>query len=50
MVSLTNLVIVMVVCIIGVGYSSYRLGVKRGAEATVQYMIDEGILEFEEED
>lgn len=47
MVSLTSVVLSLLISVIGVGITSYRLGVKKGAEATVQYLIDEGIVEFE---
>ena len=50
MVSVTNLILALAMGIIGVGYTSYRIGIQRGAEATVQHLIDEGVLKFEDED
>lgn len=49
MVSLSSLILALAIGIIGVGYTSYRIGIQRGAEATVQHLIDEGILTFEED-
>lgn len=50
MVSLTNIVLTMLVCIIGVGYTSYRIGIQRGADAVVQHLVDQGVLAVEDEE
>lgn len=50
MVSFIDALIVLSICIVGVGYTSYRKGIKVGAEAVVNHLIDEGLLELEEED
>lgn len=48
MVSLFNAGIVMAIVIIGVGITSYRIGLRRGAEALVEILIEEGILTDDE--
>lgn len=50
MVSFLDAGIVLAICIIGVGITSYRIGVQRGAEAIIQHLVDEGIIELAEED
>lgn len=40
---------VFVFCLIGCGFTSFRLGRQEGIENTVQYMIDQGVLQVEEE-
>lgn len=50
MVSLTTVVIALLISIIGVGYTSYRIGVTKGAELVVQYFADEGIIQLDDED
>lgn len=49
MVSLTSVVIALLVSIIGVGYTSYRIGINKGAELVVQHLADEGIIKLEED-
>jgi hypothetical protein len=44
MVSMLNAGIVLAICIIGVGYSSYKLGLRRGAEALVDLLVEQGVL------
>lgn len=36
-------------CMIGCGMQCWHLGKTTGVEATVQYMIDQGVLEVEED-
>lgn len=36
-------------CMIGCGVQCWHLGKSTGVEATVQYMIDTGVLEVEED-
>jgi hypothetical protein len=50
MLSLTTVVAALLISVIGVGYTSYRIGIQKGADAVVNHLIDEGILKFEEED
>lgn len=40
---------VFVFCMIGLAWTSWKLGIKHGAESAVDYLIDNGILEVEEE-
>jgi hypothetical protein len=40
---------IFIFCMIGCGISSWQLGKTTGVEATVQYMIDTGVLEVEED-
>jgi hypothetical protein len=49
MVSLFNAGIVMAIVIIGVGITSYRIGLRRGAEALVEILVEEGILTEDED-
>ena len=50
MVDFTNVVVALLVSVIGVGYTSYKIGFKAGITETVNHFIDEGILKVEEED
>lgn len=50
MVSLFNAGIVLFIAIIGVGITSYRIGIKKGIENTVNHLIDEGVLTYEDEE
>lgn len=36
-------------CLIGCGIHAWNLGRRAGIEGTVQYLIDEGVLELDEE-
>jgi len=40
---------IFIFCMAGAGISSWNLGRKDGIEATVEFLIDKGILEVEEE-
>jgi hypothetical protein len=40
---------IFVFCLLGCGYSSYFIGKRAGIEGTVQYFIDLGVLEVEDE-
>jgi hypothetical protein len=51
MVSIFNVAVVLLVSMIGVGWTSYKLGLKKGAEALVDILIEEGIVKvIEDED
>jgi hypothetical protein len=50
MLSFTSVAIALLVSVIGVGYTSYRIGINKGAELVVQHLADEGIIKLEEED
>jgi len=39
---------IFIFCMVGCGFHSWKLGKHQGIEATVQYMIDQGVLEVEE--
>lgn len=49
-VSIWNVALVLPICIIGASYYSYKIGVKRGAEETIQLLVEEGILTLAEEE
>ena len=51
-VSLWNVALVLPICIIGASYYSYKIGLRRGAEATIELLIEEGIItvDAQEED
>jgi len=40
---------IFAVCMIGCGMTSFHLGRQEGIENTVQYLIDEGVLEVDDE-
>ena len=40
---------IFIFCLLGCGIHSWKLGKSQGVEATVQYMIDTGVLEVEDE-
>jgi len=40
---------IFAVCMIGCGLTSFHLGRQEGIENTVQYLIDEGVLEVDDE-
>jgi hypothetical protein len=42
--------IIYAVCLAGCSYISYRLGKTEGVADAVQYFIDTGVIEAEEED
>lgn len=46
----TSAIAIFVFCMIGSGVSCYNLGKSLGINSTVQYLIDEGYLEVEDED
>lgn len=50
MVTFLDAGIVLFICIIGVGYTSYKIGIRKGAEALVDLLIEEGVLTEEERD
>lgn len=50
MLSFTTVGIALLISVIGVGYTSYRIGLRNGAEGVVQVLVDEGILQLEEEE
>jgi hypothetical protein len=45
----TSQIAIFIFCMVGAGISSWNLGRKDGIEATVEFLIDKGILEVEEE-
>ena len=49
-VSIWNVALVLPICIIGASYYSYKIGLKRGAETTIELLIEEGILTTDEEE
>lgn len=50
MVSFTTVGLALLISVIGVGYSSYRIGLRTGAESVVQALVDQGVLELTEEE
>lgn len=48
MLTTTHLAI-FIFCLLGAGYSSFNLGRKDGINSTVEYLIDEGVLEVDDE-
>jgi hypothetical protein len=49
MVELTNIVAALLISVVGVGYTSYKIGIRKGAEAMVDVLVEQGIL-VEDED
>lgn len=45
----TELVVIFAFCMIGVGFSSFFLGRREGMETLIEYFVEQGILELEEE-
>lgn len=45
----TSQIAIFIFCMVGAGISSWNLGRRDGIEATVEFLIDKGILEVEEE-
>jgi hypothetical protein len=41
---------IFIFCLLGCGLQSYVLGKRVGIEGAVQYFIDEGVIEVEDED
>lgn len=42
--------LIFAVCMVGCGGHAYYLGRRLGIEATIQYLIDQGVLEEADED
>jgi len=42
-------IVVFIFCLIGCGIHSWRLGRRDGINGTVEYLIDKGILEVDDE-
>ena len=45
----TTHIAIFIFCLIGAGISSWNLGRRDGIEATVEFLVDKGILEVDEE-
>jgi len=44
-----NLIIIVSLLIVGSGYTSYRLGVMEGIRATVSFIEDNELIEFDDD-
>lgn len=42
--------LIVVLCLIGVSYTSWKIGVSTGASQTLAYLEEEGIITFEEDE
>lgn len=47
MVSIFSVAVVLLVSMIGVGWTSYKIGIKQGVADTIDLLLEEGILELE---
>lgn len=52
MVNLTFAFVIFGICLAGSSYTSWRLGKQAGAEDTLEFLVDQGIIqiEYDEED
>ena len=41
-------IIIFLICLIGSGLGAYAIGKKEGIKGTVEYLIEEGLLEVDE--
>lgn len=41
--------LIFLLCLVGSGVTSYSLGKRKGIEGTVEYLVDEGLLEVSDE-
>ena len=46
----TQVLAIFIFCLIGCGLTSWKMGISAGIQASVQYFVDEGVIELEEED
>lgn len=46
---LTNTDLVYFFCLMGVAYTTWTLGIRRGAQRAVEYLHDEGMIAVDEE-
>ena len=49
MLDFTTALVVFGVCMAGVAGTAFHLGRREGIEGTVQYLIDQGVLEVDDE-
>ena len=49
MIDLYVSIMIFAVCMAGCALSSFYLGRREGIESTVQYLIDQGVIELEDE-
>lgn len=49
MVTTTSSIAIFTFCLIGCGLTSFFIGRQDGIEATVEYLIEKGVLEVEDE-
>ncbi len=49
MLDYTTALIVFGICLSGCGLTAFHLGRREGIEGTVQYLIDQGVLEVDDE-
>jgi hypothetical protein len=47
MVSIFSVAVVLLVSMIGVGWTRYKIGIKQGVADTIDLLLEEGILELE---
>lgn len=45
---LAESIIIFLICLIGAGLGAYTLGKKEGIQGTVDYLVEEGLLEVDE--
>jgi hypothetical protein len=50
MVSITSAILATFVCIIGVGYTSYQIGIRKGIEVCLQHLENEGVITITEDE
>ena len=43
------MIIIVLVCMVGLGYSSYQVGFNQGTVATIQYLEDLKMIKFDED-
>jgi hypothetical protein len=44
-----NLILIMCFLVLGCGYTSYRIGVMQGIKATVSFIEDNELIEFDDD-
>jgi hypothetical protein len=45
---LPEITAVFLICLIGAGLTTYALGKKEGIKGTIEYLIEEGLIEVDE--
>lgn len=50
MLDLNTALIIFTICLAGCGQTAFHLGRREGIENTVQYLIDTGVLEVDDEE